>query len=302
MASDDVNRGSDSFTRISRSLIERSMELRCQAYLAGAKHRLLLQTIMELDRSRRGIVKTNENLQEMDKIKTIFIAGLTHELNNPLSAIIGYTELIMMGAAGPLTEKQQNYLRNVFLSAEHLRAIVADALDIAKIEADALEANYEPFFLQQAVDEVLNQFTQRADEKGLTLMASHAEGVSLFSDRRRLVQCLINLISNAIKYTERGGITITTRLCKQGVAIDVADSGIGLSEEDQQHLFEIFHRGVLAKKSKEAGSGIGLFLTHKLVTTILHGDIQLVSEINKGSTFTLTLPLSVNAENPYNSQ
>ncbi|MDH5784051.1 MAG: HAMP domain-containing histidine kinase [Chromatiales bacterium] len=284
------------FTRVSRSLIERAMELRCQAYLSNAKHMLLLQTIMEIDSSKRDLAATNQQLRELDKIKTLFIAGLTHELNNPLSAIIGYTELIMKGMAGPLNEIQQQYMRNVATSAEHLKEIVADALDIAKIESNALEPNYSTFDLSAAVEEAVCQLEPVAREKGLMLVIQNRDANTLYSDKRRLVQCLINLISNAIKYSSSGSVDIATSRHGDSIDISIRDYGTGLSDEDLKNLFEIFHRGVSAKRSKEMGHGIGLFLTHKLVHNTLRGTIDVKSELHKGSTFTITLPIST-AEN-----
>ena len=209
------------------------------------------------------------------------------------SSIIGYTELIMQGAGGPLTEKQQRYLHNVSASATHLKEIVADALDITKIESNALESHCSSFSLQHVVNEAVTQLTQKAAQKGIALSSKLESDITLYTDRRRLLQCLINLLSNAIKYTHIGQVILTATMRGRKVEITVSDTGVGLSADDLQHLFVAFKRGASARRTKEFGSGIGLYITNKLVQNILLGTITVTSEVDKGSTFTITIPVSL---------
>ena len=286
-------RTSSDLTQVSRTLIERSMELRCQAYLSNAKHMLLMQTLMDLDASKRYLAKTTKELKELDKLKTMFIASLTHEFNNPLSAIIGYSEMVADGVAGPLTEKQQKFLQNVIHSAEHLKHIVSDALDISKIDSDAIEPHYEEFPLCDVVSDSISFISQQAEQKGIAINVDVDKDISLYNDRTRLEQCLINLLSNAVKYTNSGTISLTGRNREEAVVLSVSDTGVGLSQDDLDHLFEAFNRGGSAKRTNEMGTGIGLYLTNKLVHLILKGTISVESELDRGATFTITIPRSV---------
>lgn len=283
----------DKFSRLSRSLVERAMAMRCEAYIAQVKHMLLMQTIMNMGVSKRHIATSNQQLREMDRVKTLFIAGMSHELNNPLTSIIGYSEMVTQGLAGPLSERQMKYMQNIITSAKHLQALVADAMDVAKIEANVIKVNLADFNLSEVVSEALAVVEQKAEAKGLVLKSSVDAGIGMHSDRQRLMQCLINLLTNAIKYTENGTVTIAATAGQEMVVIKVADTGIGLSGHDLQHLFEAFHRGGAAGRSKEKGSGIGLFLTDNLVRKALKGTITVESELERGTVFTLRLPQSL---------
>lgn len=283
----------DQFSRLTRSLIERAFEMRCQAYTAQAKHLLLIQTIMHIDASKRSVIKSNLQLKEFDRIKTMFIAGITHEINNPLASILGYSELIKRGKAGPLTEKQLGYLQGIITSAEHIKHVVTDAMDIAKIESNNIEVRIEHFNLAHAINDVMAVLQPLTEDKGIPINVTINEDLEIDSDRQRLIQCLINLVSNAIKYTEEGQITLDVRGENDMIKIAVSDTGIGLSDNDMENLFQAFRRGGSAVRSKAFGSGIGLFLTNKLVHNVLKGTISVQSELNKGSTFTLLLPRNI---------
>jgi signal transduction histidine kinase len=279
--------------RASRSLIERAMGMRCDAYMTHVKHRLLMQTIYEVDESRRHLMVTNRQLAEIDRIKTLFIASMTHEINNPLTSIIGFSEMILKGSVGPLNEKQLSYLQTVVESAEHLKDIVADAMDIAKIEANTIESIVETFDLSQVITDSIQMIQQHADEKGIAIKLAVEKEIQITSDLRRLKQCLINLISNAVKYTDKGHVCIEAKKCDAGIEITVTDTGIGISNNDLKHLFEAFNRGGVSLRTTEAGSGIGLFVTNKLVHNVLKGRMEVDSELDKGSVFKLLLPNSI---------
>ncbi|MDH5409458.1 MAG: HAMP domain-containing histidine kinase, partial [Gammaproteobacteria bacterium] len=220
-------------------------------------------------------------------------ASMTHELSNPLTTIIGYSELIKAGMAGPLTDKQSDYLINVIKSAEHLKSIVADAMDIAKIESNVVDAEIEQFELREVVDFVLNIISSRAEDKGIIVEVYMHEQIKMETDKRRLTQCLLNIIDNAIKYTMQGKVTIQATMANEIVDITVVDTGIGLTEEELRNLFQAFNRGGSAKRSKELGSGIGLFLTNKLVNNILQGAISVQSKLDSGSEFKISIPVSI---------
>ena len=279
--------------RISSTLIERAMELRAIAYLSNVKHRLLMETILNIENSRRSVAKGNMKLQEVERIKNLFLAGVSHEMNNPLSAIIGYSKLVAEGRAGPLTEKQNQYLNNVLLSAEHLKTVVSDVLDIAKLDSNVIQGKVEKFRLTQAVDEALIIVQQDATAKGIKLSLLCDADAELCSDKQRVVQCLVNLLSNGIKYTNEGEVNLSASIQNGMVEFSVRDTGVGLSEEDLVSLFEVFERGVSASRTNAAGNGIGLFLTHKLVNEVLKGTITVSSKLDEGSTFTIRIPQTI---------
>ncbi|MDH5777521.1 MAG: HAMP domain-containing histidine kinase [Gammaproteobacteria bacterium] len=287
------NRSEESILLMSRSLIERAMELRSLAYYSHAKHKLLVETILEIDAVKREAITSSKNMEELNRIKNLFIASMTHELSNPLTTIIGYSELIKAGMAGPLTDKQSDYLINVIKSAEHLKSIVADAMDIAKIESNVVDAEIEQFELREVVDFVLNIISSRAEDKGIIVEVYMHEQIKMETDKRRLTQCLLNIIDNAIKYTMQGKVTIQATMANEIVDITVVDTGIGLTEEELRNLFQAFNRGGSAKRSKELGSGIGLFLTNKLVNNILQGAISVQSKLDSGSEFKISIPVSI---------
>ena len=278
------------FRRLTQSLVERAMELRSNAYLSHAKHMLLMQTIMSVSLNKKNLMRSNQQLKELDRIKTIFIASMSHEIRNPLTTIIGYSDMVIKGYAGPLTDKQQDYLQNVITSAEFLKDLVSDAMDIAKIDSNVLEAQIESFLLGDVLNDAFAQVAHMAKEKPIELTLDIRDKVEMHSDRRRLLQCLINLLTNAIKYTEHGHIVLAVTCEGDQVNISVSDTGVGLSAKDLQHLFEAFRRGDSAERTRAIGSGIGLFLTNKIVQQVLKGRISVESEIDTGSKFTLVLP------------
>ncbi|MDH5632691.1 MAG: HAMP domain-containing histidine kinase [Gammaproteobacteria bacterium] len=281
------------FTQMSRALIERAMEMRCLSYTSHAKSLLLMETIMGLDSARLRLKASNRQLQEIDKIKTLFIASMAHEFSNPLTSIIGYSDMMIKGLVGDLTEEQQQMLTNIVNSADLLKELVTDAMDIARIDSNAIEPHIETFMLDEAVTHALAIVQQRAEQKGITLQINSNSGFRIRSDRRRLIQCLVNLLSNGIKYTERGSVSLILSKQDNRISIQVRDTGIGITEDGLAHLFEAFQRGENARASRERGSGIGLYLTERIVRTVLKGNIGVHSVVDRGSTFTISLPLSI---------
>lgn len=267
------------------------MEMRCVSYLAQVKSSLLVQAILDMHATKEHVATSNLEFRRLDRVKTQFIASMTHELSNPLTNIINYSYLLAEGSAGGLTARQSEYLKVIVDSAGHLKDLVADAMDISRIEAGALPTRVTEFELDDAIVHALALVEQGAEEKGLTVRIEGPHDIRLRSDRRRLIQCVSNLLSNAIKYSARGEITLSaSREPGDIVRIDVRDCGLGIPEEELELLFEPFERGQSARESPEGGSGIGLFLTKKLITTVLGGEVTVETAVGEGSTFTLRLP------------
>jgi len=253
-----------------------------------------IRDITERKQFEEALQRKNVELANASRSKDRFLAGMSHELRTPLNAIIGFTGTLLMRMPGPLNQEQEKQLRTVQTSARHLLALINDLLDVAKIEAGKFDVNIEPLDCSVVVDEVAASLRPHADEKGLALSVSMPEGpLSLRTDRRALSQILINLTHNAIKFTERGGVTLAVSRCNgegnAAIAFAVEDTGSGIRAEDQGKLFAAFARVNVSNKKGQEGTGLGLHLSGKLAEA-LGGRISLTSEFGRGSTFTLVLP------------
>ena len=242
-------------------------------------------------RLRQELEALNQQVQEANRLKTEFVTVVTHELRSPLTSIAGYIELLLEGEGGVGVEAQGEYLRIVKRNANRLLELINDLLDIARLEAGKLELKRLPLDLGGLIREVIGALRPQIEGKGQHLRLDLAEplpGVS--GDPERVTQILINLVSNAHKYTPPGGsLTVATRAESAGVRITVQDSGIGLSPEEQQQLFTQFFRAQHPVVREAGGTGLGLAITHALVE--LHGGtITVVSAPGQGSTFNVTLP------------
>jgi signal transduction histidine kinase len=234
--------------------------------------------------------KANIRLQELDRLKSLFIASMSHELRTPLNSIIGFTGVILQGMSGDLNSRQQDQLNRVNQSAKHLLALITDVIDISKIEAGRMEVYPEPFLLTEIVKEVFAGIQPQLNAKKLSYAMDVPDDLKMNTDRKRLLQCIINYVSNAVKYTEKGGIKISARQIDDEVEILVNDSGIGIDERDIPKLFEAFERLETHLKIKAGGTGLGLYLTRKLVTDLLQGTTLVESQPGKGSTFGIRIP------------
>ncbi len=234
--------------------------------------------------------KANARLQEFDRLKTMFIASMSHELRTPLNSIIGFTGIILQGATGEITEEQRKQLTMVKGSAAHLLKLINDVIDVSKIETDLAELTIEEFDLAELVQEVSDSFSVAADNKGLKLSLDMPERLVVKTDKRRTRQVLMNLVSNAVKSTDRGQVAIRAAREDGKVNVSVADTGIGIQKENMELLFKQFTRIPVEGKPTVEGTGLGLYLSKK-IADLLGGQIKAQSQFGKGSKFTFTLPL-----------
>jgi signal transduction histidine kinase/ABC-type amino acid transport substrate-binding protein len=232
----------------------------------------------------------NVRLQELDRLKSMFIATMSHELRTPLNSIIGFTGVLLQGMSGELNERQRDQLGRVYHSANHLLSLITDIIDISKIEAGRVDVVPENFSLQALVAEAVAAVEQQAEAKGLELVVDIPEETVLLTDRKRLLQCLLNFLSNAVKYSEAGRIQVTARDLGEELELLVRDSGIGISDADKPKLFEAFERFDSTLKVKAGGTGLGLYLTRKIVTDLLCGKVLFESRQGQGSTFGVRIP------------
>lgn len=237
----------------------------------------------------------NRRVAEANRLKSEFLANMSHELRTPLNGIIGFTELLSDERPGPLNVKQKEYLGDVLSSAHHLLQLINDVLDLAKVEAGKMDFDPETFDPSKAIEEVCAVVKGLANKKNIHLNAKTDPVLSAVTlDQRRFKQICYNLISNSLKFTERTGTVeiVTKPIGGDSFEVRVADTGIGIREEDMDRLFREFEQLESGSARRFEGTGLGLALTKKLVT-MQGGSISAQSEYGKGSTFTVVLPLTV---------
>jgi diguanylate cyclase (GGDEF)-like protein len=249
--------------------------------------------------------KMNSELEYANQLKGSFIANMSHELRTPLNSIIGFSDVLLDRTFGDLTENQERYLKNIYSSGKHLLELINNVLDIAKIEAGKFEMVYETFPVDDVIGEVINVMKSLAENKFIEIFISIEEGIStITADRVKLKQILYNLLSNAIKFTPEGGtvkVTVAREMPDkkyQGnipgiefVRFSVQDTGIGISPEDKEKIFDEFEQASTSFSKKYGGVGLGLALTRKLVE--LHGGtITVESNLGEGSTFLFLIPVT----------
>ena len=235
----------------------------------------------------------NAELEKANRAKDQFLASMSHELRTPLNAILGFTGTLLMKLPGPLNEEQERQLQIVRSSASHLLSLINDILDLAKIESGKRELTFERVPIAEVVAEVRDSLASLAAEKGLEFSSDVAGDLTVVTDRRALQQILLNLINNAIKYTDRGSVRVDARLTSRNghnsIAIAVKDTGIGIKEEDLERLFTAFEQLDTTTTRRFEGTGLGLYLSRSL-TELIGGDLGVNSTFGSGSIFTLTLP------------
>ena len=239
----------------------------------------------------REIAAKSRQLEAASRHKSEFLANMSHELRTPLNAIIGFSEVLVDRMFGELNEKQDEYLRDIYASGQHLLSLINDILDLSKIEAGRIELEATDFDLPSAIDNALTLVRERANRRGITLGHSVDERLGqLRGDERKVKQVLLNLLSNALKFTPEGGrIDVSAGVHDEVAEVSVADTGVGIAPEDQEAVFEEFRQVGTADKKVE-GTGLGLALSRKFIE--LHGGrIWVKSRVGQGSTFTFTLPL-----------
>ncbi len=251
--------------------------------------------------AEEALVRSKEEAELANRAKTEFLANMSHELRTPLNAIIGFSDLMQREMLGPLgNEQYRGYLRDIYQSGTHLHDVINDILDLSKIEAGQLELREEPVDVAAAVERCLRVVSARAEEKNIVLQTRIGRNLPTISaDERKVKQILINLISNAVKFTEQGGhVTVEAMTCSDGgICLRVTDTGIGIRQEDIPIVLQPFRQVDSTLSRRQEGTGLGLPLTKSLVE--LHGgSLTLTSEPGKGTTVTVQLPKSRSSSVP----
>jgi PAS domain S-box-containing protein len=239
----------------------------------------------------RELTESNRALEEASRAKSQFLASMSHELRTPLNSIIGFTGIMLQGLTGELTAEQRAQLEMVNRAGRQLLGLVSDVLDLARVEAGRVQLELEAVDLAKLATGLTDTVRPMAEDVGLTvdLDLDRAPAI-LHTDRSKVEQILLNFLSNSVKYTEAGGITLIIEGRDDGsVALSVRDTGVGIAEEDQASIFEEFRQLPATRSAKHPGSGLGLAISIQLAE-VIGGRIELKSTLGEGSTFTLVLP------------
>jgi signal transduction histidine kinase len=235
-------------------------------------------------------------LAAADLHKTQFFANMSHELRTPLNAVLGYSELLADGLYGPLSEKANEALERIQINGRHLLSLINDVLDFTKIEAGLLTLNVQDYALGALIESVTVAASSLADAKGLALTFDVPPSLPLGQgDERRLTQVLMNLVGNAIKFTQTGSVAVAAQAVDETFVITVSDTGPGISPADQARIFDEFQQVDSSSTRQQGGTGLGLSIARRLV--LLHGgQITVRSELGAGAVFTVTLPIRTPVE------
>ena len=232
----------------------------------------------------------NQQLEQASRHKSEFLANMSHELRTPMNAIIGFTKLVMRRSKEQLPQKQYENLQKSLASAEHLLTLINQILDLSKIEAGRLEVYPGRFRLEPVIEECIRTVEPMIKSEHVELAASvEADVPELFSDRDKLKQIMLNLLSNAVKFTERGHIRLAAKADSEWIAIDVSDTGPGISKDKFSFIFEEFRQVDGGATRQHGGTGLGLSISRHLAH-LLGGDILVDSVVGQGSTFTVRVP------------
>jgi len=246
----------------------------------------------ELVRQNELLRRQHIELEQASALKSQFLANMSHEFRTPLNAILGYTSLLLQAVSGELTPQQKRNLVRVDSNARHLLSIINDILDIARIESGKMPLHIDDFALPELIAEVMAEVEPIIARTKLAVESDLAPRLpTVRSDRHKVKQIVLNLLTNALKFTPTGSVKVTTSYDARAgeVAIAVADTGIGIAESDHERIFEDFRQADNSPTREYGGAGLGLAICRRL-SAMLGGRIALASRLGKGSTFTLRLP------------
>lgn len=302
-ASDYINK-----SRISGNLLLKTVQNAIRIYQAEQKieqfnlelrqtnEQLKLQN-QELEFKQQQIHLQNLKLVAAAEMKSRFLATMSHELKTPLNAIIAFSQMLLRKTKDKLTASEIDMVERIFNNGNNLLVLINDILDLSRIEAGKLQISPQKFDIAQLVNLTVDELRSLSEQKSLYIKVnSHLESTEIVNDSNRVRQVLVNLISNAIKFTDTGGVTIEiVEVSEHIIQISVADTGIGIKREDINYIFEPFRQINQTNSRNYSGTGLGLAITSSLLK-MMQGSISVESEFNKGSIFRVNLPRSINCK------
>ncbi|HEY9666756.1 MAG TPA: ATP-binding protein [Coleofasciculaceae cyanobacterium] len=268
-----------------------------------AQNEVLAQQNQELEHQRQQLQLNNLQLLEAARLKSQFLATMSHELRTPMNAVIGFSQLLLRQRQHPLMPQQVDMIGRILNNAKHLLALINEILDLSKIESGRLELKLEAFNLVTFVQSICEEIRPLADEKNLGLhLCANVQNTNAINDSTRLRQILVNLLSNGIKFTQRGSVQVDIKeISLDRLVITVKDTGIGIAKDELDHIFEEFRQIDQTTTRKYAGTGLGLAITKSLVD-LMQGTITVESQPGQGSTFRIELPRAVKSPDPSSHQ
>jgi signal transduction histidine kinase len=278
---DEFEDFSHAFNRMLRSLVSMQDRLR--------------KVNADLDRKVDELAQANMALYESNRLKDDFLATMSHELRTPLNSILGFSEVLVTGEG--LNDKQQRWVRNIQSSGERLLTLINDILDLAKIESGKMQVRLSEFSAYDVCEGLLAMFKPLAEKKNIELRSQLEQGIPVLrQDVVKLQQILSNLLSNAIKFTPEGGrVLLRAEADPLYIILTVSDTGVGIAPEEQELVFQKFRQSGNPMTREHAGTGLGLSIVREL-SKLLGGEVALQSELGRGSTFTVRLPLQLSEE------
>ena len=257
--------------------------------------RKVQEATAELAEQNELLRRQQIGLEQASALKSQFLANMSHEFRTPLNAILGYTHMLLNGVTGSVSDTQRKSLTRIDSNSRHLLALINDILDITRIEAGRMPLNVSSFAIPELVDEVMSELEPIIKRSNLSVSARTGGKLPMLkSDRQKVKQIVLNLLSNALKFTPAGSVTITARYEMRTRTIDIAvrDTGVGIGTEDQVKVFEDFRQLDSSPARGYGGTGLGLSICRRLAQ-MLDGTMELDSQLGKGSTFVLSLPVRI---------
>lgn len=252
---------------------------------------LVFRDITNRKKMEKSLILAKKEADSANQAKSAFLTNMSHELRTPLNSIIGFTGIMLMGIPGEINAEQKKQLTMAKSSANHLLNLINDILDISKVESGKVDISVENFYINELVQEIAEGFKPLVNEKGIELVEEKFKKQPINSDRKFIKQILLNLISNAVKFTDQGSVKIELSTSKKKhIDIRIIDTGIGIKAENQSKVFEKFKQIDMSSTKEYEGTGLGLYLSKELAN-LIGGKITVKSEYGKGSEFTLHLPL-----------
>ncbi len=284
--------------RLANELRDINDELESQARMLKAQTKELIRKSDELQNQNVELELKRREVEEANRLKSQFLSNMSHELRTPLNSVMALSRVLIMQTKEKLSEEEASYLKIIERNGKNLLALINDILDLSKIEAGRVTVNPRVFSPRATVENIIENLLPLASEKGIQLGFEVEEDFPrVETDEERLYQILQNIIGNAVKFTDKGGVTVSGKYDSENIYISVADTGIGIPEEHLVHIFEEFRQIDGSSSRKFEGTGLGLSIALKSAR-MLGGDISVESVIERGSTFVLTLPLAWKGQEP----
>ncbi len=279
---------------LSEMIVQLKLSIIQKEKFSNTLERKIVERTKALEIMTRQATDAKLKAEEASDVKSLFLANMSHEIRTPMNAIIGMSELL---TREELSERQRRYVGDILVSAKSLLGIINDILDVSKIESNKLELSPVNYNFLSLIENLSSMFMFTAANKGIGFETLLDDSIPeyLFGDDNRLKQVLVNLLGNAVKFTDRGGVTLKINCLESTLKIDIKDTGIGIKESDASQLFSLFKQVDAEKNRNRAGTGLGLSIS-KSIITMMGGTISISSEYGKGSVFHIELPIVIGDE------